>query len=97
MPFENLDVQLGRPLTTAPSEAYARIVVNRRGGWCYQQNGLFGWALGELGYEVTRVAAAVMLEDRGEVSTANHLCLLASCPGHRQRYLVDVGFGGSLW
>ena len=97
IPFENLDVQLGRPLTTAPSEAYAKIVENRRGGWCYEQNGLFGWALGQLGFEVMRVAAAVMRQERGDVSTANHLCLLAGIPGLATRYLVDVGFGGSLW
>ena len=43
VPFENLDVQLGRPLSTSIQEAYEKIVINMRGGWCYEQNGLFGW------------------------------------------------------
>ena len=96
VPFENLDVQLGRRLTTAPSDAYAKIVERRRGGWCYEQNGLFGWVLAELGFEVTRVAAAVMRQDRGDIAKANHLCLLVGIPGKSGRQLVDVGFGGSL-
>ena len=97
IPFENLDVQLGRALSTAPEAAYRKIVENGRGGWCYEQNGLFGLMLSELGYEVTRVAAAVMRLDRGDISSSNHLCLLVRCPGETQTFLVDVGFGGSLW
>jgi N-hydroxyarylamine O-acetyltransferase len=96
VPFENLDVQLGHPLTTAPEEAYAKIVEGRRGGWCYEQNGLFGWALSEAGFEVTRIAAAVMRHERGESADANHLCLLVRCPESPQTRLVDVGFGGSM-
>ena len=97
IPFENLDVQLGRKLTIAPEEAFTKIVERNRGGWCYEQNGLFGLILSEIGYEVVRVAAAVMRQDRGDVSSSNHLCLLVRCPGSTQTYLADVGFGGSLW
>ncbi|MDH3848716.1 MAG: arylamine N-acetyltransferase [Gammaproteobacteria bacterium] len=96
VPFENIDVQLGRPLTTAVEDAYQKIVVDHRGGWCYEQNGLFGWALAEIGFEVTRVAAAVMRADRGGASTANHLALLVRLPDNLDRWLADVGFGGSL-
>jgi N-hydroxyarylamine O-acetyltransferase len=94
--FENLDVQLGRPLTTSIRSAYDKIVDRRRGGWCYEQNGLLGWALESMGFDVTRIAAAVMRAERGEVSTANHLALLVSLPGDTRAWLVDVGFGGSL-
>ena len=94
--FENLDVQLGRPLTIAVDEAYAKIVERRRGGWCYEQNGLFGWALSEIGFKVTRLAAAVMRHERGEVATANHLTLRVNVPGSTTDYLADVGFGGSM-
>ncbi len=96
VPFENLDVQLGRPVTIAAEDAYEKIVGKNRGGWCYEQNGLFGWALEEVGFDVTRVAAAVMRQDRGDASLANHLCLLAATPESSTRYLVDVGFGGSM-
>jgi len=97
VPFENLDVQFGRPLTIDVDHCYEKIVNRGRGGWCYEQNGLFGWALAQMGFEVMRVAAAVMRQDRGDDSVANHLCLLAKCPGIPQTYLVDVGFGGSMF
>ena len=96
VPFENLDVQLGRPVTLSAEDAYEKIVVTNRGGWCYEQNGLFGWALAEMGFDVTRVAAAVMRQERGDASLANHLCLLVRTPGSTAQYLVDVGFGGSM-
>lgn len=97
VPFENLDVQLGRSLTIAPEDAYDKIVGNQRGGWCFEQNGLFGWALSEIGFDVMRLAAAVMRHERGAISTSNHLCLLVNIPGDSNDYLVDVGFGGSLF
>ncbi len=97
IPFENLDVQLGRRTTTDVEAAFEKIVVNGRGGWCYEQNGLFGWALSQLGFEVTRLAAGVMREARGAASESNHLSLLVAVPEDpARRYLVDVGFGGSL-
>jgi N-hydroxyarylamine O-acetyltransferase len=96
VPFENLDVQLGRPVTTAVEHAYDKIVMARRGGWCYEQNGLFGWVLSEIGFEVTRVAAAVMRAERGEVAAANHLALLVRTVDTEGEWLADVGFGGSL-
>jgi len=96
VPFENLDVQLGRPLSIRIDDAYKKIVVNGRGGWCYEQNGLFGWALSEIGFNVTRIAASVMREQRGEAAEASHLCLVVTLPESETRYLVDVGFGGSM-
>ena len=96
VPFENLDVQLGASLTTDPTDAYKKIVANNRGGWCYEQNGLFGWALSEVGFDVTRVAAAVMRVERGDVAHANHLCLLVKPTDVDQTFLADVGFGGSM-
>ena len=96
VPFENLDVQLGKPLTTEVEQAYEKIVDRGRGGWCYEQNGVFGWALGEIGYDVQRTAATVMRAERGPTSHANHLVLVVRVPGDDSRWLVDVGFGGSL-
>jgi len=96
VPFENLDVQLGRPLSTSIDEAYEKIVVNMRGGWCYEQNGLFGWALSEIGFDVRRIAASVMRQEKGAESEASHLCLLVQPPELNTKYLADVGFGGSM-
>lgn len=96
VPFENIDVQLGHRLSTDVAEAYEKIVVRKRGGWCYEQNGLFGWALQELGFHVMRMAAGVMRDERGPEVDGNHLCLLVKFAETGQEYLVDVGFGGSM-
>ena len=53
VPFENIDIQLGRSLTISVEDAFEKIVERGRGGWCYEQNGLFGWALSEIGFDVT--------------------------------------------
>jgi N-hydroxyarylamine O-acetyltransferase len=93
IPFENLDVQLRRPVSLDLDACYAKIVERRRGGWCYELNGVFGWALREIGFAVTRVSAGVMRERAGDEQLGNHLCLLVQLD---TPYLVDVGFGGSL-
>jgi N-hydroxyarylamine O-acetyltransferase len=96
VPFENLDIQFGNTLTTKVEDAYDKIVNSGRGGWCYEQNGLFGWALSQIGFDVRRIAASVMRAHRGPTSHANHLTLIVSLPDDDARWLVDAGFGGSL-
>jgi N-hydroxyarylamine O-acetyltransferase len=93
IPFENLDVQLRRPIVMDLEASYDKIVGRRRGGWCYEMNGVMEWALTEIGFEVMRLGAGVMRERAGDAQLGNHLCLLV---GLEQPYLVDVGFGGSL-
>ncbi len=93
IPFENLDVQLGRPPGTDPDTAFDKIVERNRGGWCYEMNGLFGWALSEIGFEVMRMAGGVMRATGGEGMMGNHLCLLVRLD---HAWLADVGFGGGL-
>ncbi|MGQ0649419.1 MAG: arylamine N-acetyltransferase family protein [Gemmatimonadaceae bacterium] len=58
IPYENLDI-LGRELTLDPDSIFRKLVVERRGGWCYEMNGLFGRALESLGFEVRYVSGAV--------------------------------------
>ena len=97
IPFENLDVQLGVPVTNDIDAAFEKIVGRGRGGWCYEQNGLFGWALSEIGFDVTRVAASVRRNEPSASGPANHLCLLVRLPDDPETvYLADVGFGGSM-
>jgi N-hydroxyarylamine O-acetyltransferase len=91
IPYENLDVQLGRPVTIERPQIFEKIVRNRRGGWCYEMNGLFGWALAELGFCMTRSAGAVMREAAGDESVGNHLVLKVEL--EEGLYLADVGFG----
>ena len=90
IPFENLDVFLGRGSADGIEAIHEKLVARRRGGWCYEQNGLLGWALGEMGFEVTPVAARV---NRSDGDPGGHLALLVTAEG--QELLVDVGFGGS--
>ena len=75
IPYENLDVQLGRPLTTSPAAAVDKLVTRRRGGWCYEMNGVLGWALAEIGFRVTRLTGAVMRSMAGDANIGNHLVL----------------------
>jgi N-hydroxyarylamine O-acetyltransferase len=91
--FEDLDVQLGRPIDIGPEAVFDKLVRRQRGGWCYEQNGLMAWALGEIGFDVTRMSGGVMRERDGDAQMGNHLCLMVRLD---QPYLVDVGFGGSL-
>ncbi len=91
IPYENLDVQLGRPVTIEQLSIFQKIVGRHRGGWCYEMNGLLGWALGELGFRVTRVAGAVMREALGDAFIGNHLVLKVELK--EGIYLADAGFG----
>jgi N-hydroxyarylamine O-acetyltransferase len=91
VPFENLNVQLGWPVTTELGPIYEKIVERRRGGWCYEMNGLFAWALQQLSFDVTRAAAGVMREAGGDAMVGNHLTLQVQLP--EGRHLADVGFG----
>jgi N-hydroxyarylamine O-acetyltransferase len=54
-------------------------------------NGMLGWALGELGFDVTRATGAVMRSQKGEPAEGNHLVLRVALP--EGIYLADVGFG----
>lgn len=56
IPYENLDVQLKRPLTTDPHAAFEKLVHRGRGGWCYEMNGALGLALEAIGFNVRRLS-----------------------------------------
>ncbi|MET3528628.1 arylamine N-acetyltransferase family protein [Phenylobacterium koreense] len=90
VPYENFDVLLGRPMTLTPEAAFDKIVGARRGGWCYEMNGLFAAVLREIGFTVTEMAGAVTRGERGELSHGNHLVLRVDLD---RPYLADVGFG----
>jgi N-hydroxyarylamine O-acetyltransferase len=93
IPYENLDVLLGRPLTLEPAAAFAKLVGRRRGGWCYEMNGLMGWALGEIGFRVTRLATAGLRSALGDAAIGGHLALRIDTP--EGPLLADAGFAGA--
>ncbi|TDI15991.1 MAG: arylamine N-acetyltransferase, partial [Acidobacteria bacterium] len=59
VPFENLDIPLGHPIVLSLPSFYDKIVRRRRGGFCYELNGLFGWLLEQLGFTVVMLSARV--------------------------------------
>jgi N-hydroxyarylamine O-acetyltransferase len=90
VPFENLDIALGRRLVLDRRANYAKIVERRRGGWCFELNGLFAWLLEQLGYRVTLLGSGVE-GDRAVVGRElAHLLLRVDLD---RPYIVDVGFG----
>lgn len=96
IPFENLDPLLGIPVADLSAGVLADKLVNRRrGGYCYEQNGLMGYALTELGFEVHRLAGRVVwMSGSEELPAQTHETLSVRAPGDDGAWLVDVGFGG---
>jgi len=93
VPFENLDIPLGRRITLAPGALWDKIVVRRRGGFCYELNTLFGRLLQALGYQVEFLSARVWGAD-GFGPDKDHMALLVRVDG--EAWLADVGFGDSF-
>ncbi|MCG3121160.1 MAG: N-hydroxyarylamine O-acetyltransferase [bacterium] len=92
VPFENLDIQRGRPIVLEETALYDKIVRQCRGGFCYELNGLFAALLRELGFEVKLLSAGV--RDNGKFGPEfDHLTLLVQL---KERWLADVGFGDSF-
>jgi N-hydroxyarylamine O-acetyltransferase len=97
VPFENLDIHLRRPISLDPQRLFQKIVVERRGGFCYELNGLFAVLLRALGYCVTYLAASDAHAGGGYGPPFDHLALLVEAPEHGQpRWLADVGWGDTF-
>lgn len=95
VPFENLDIPLGNPIAISLPSFYAKIVERRRGGFCYELNGLFGWLLEQLGFRIVRLSAGVY--GGGQPGPAfDHLTLLVVTGETEEPLLADVGFGDSF-
>ena len=93
VPFENLSIHSGEPVRLEDDALFEKIVTRRRGGFCYELNGLFAWLLRSLGFRVTMLAAEVM-NARGEWGLPfDHMALLVTL---EDPWLVDVGFGDSF-
>jgi N-hydroxyarylamine O-acetyltransferase len=90
IPFENLDILLGKPIRLDLASLQAKLVAGRRGGYCFEQNALFAAILERLGFQVTRLAARVRYRtDR--VLPRTHMTLRIDLG--ETRLLADVGFG----
>ncbi|RDJ10552.1 arylamine N-acetyltransferase family protein [Rhizobium grahamii] len=91
--WEALDAFMGWPSTITPAAAFAKMVERRRGGWCYEMNGLFGAALAALGFRVTRLCGGVDRERLGDIAIGNHLTLRVDLD---RPYLAEVGVADAI-
>jgi N-hydroxyarylamine O-acetyltransferase len=92
--FESLDPLLGRPVRIDPNSLERKLVLSRRGGYCFEQNGVFLQVLTALGFNVTPLAARVrwMLPEDAPQTPLSHMLLQVDLPDGP--YVCDVGFGG---
>jgi N-hydroxyarylamine O-acetyltransferase len=93
VPFENLDIALGIPIVLESDHLYDKIVVRRRGGFCYEVNGLFCELLLALGFTVSMLSGCVRRDDGGFGPEFDHMLLKVELP---EPWLADVGFGESF-
>ena len=93
IPFENLDIQMGRPVTLDAVSLQEALVRRRRGGYCFQQNALFRLALSALGFTVRAREARVRFAATLPVPPRTHMVLVVPIDG--VDWLVDVGFGAN--
>lgn len=91
IPFENLDVLLGRGIRLDPDALFGKLVTAGRGGYCFEQNHLFAAVLEQLGFVVRRLAARVIWRTQ-RVLPRTHMLLRVTTGG--RPWLADVGFGG---
>lgn len=91
--WEALDAFMDWPSAITPVAAFAKLVMGRRGGWCYEMNGLFGAALAALGFRVTRLCGGVEREKLGDVAIGNHLTLRVDLD---RPYLAEVGIADAI-
>jgi N-hydroxyarylamine O-acetyltransferase len=93
IPFENLNVLLERPIAINPEALFQKLVLERRGGYCFEQNGLFLEVLRELGFQVAPISARVRYQrPRDFTPPRTHVFLRVELDG--ESWLTDVGVGG---
>jgi N-hydroxyarylamine O-acetyltransferase len=93
VPFENLDIHQNTRIMLDLENLEQKIVFNKRGGFCYELNGLFGALLRQIGFDVTLISAGVY-NSRGICGPEfDHLALIVDL---EKEWLVDVGYGNSF-
>ena len=89
IPFENLDIHLGRGVSLAPETLFDKMVNHRRGGYCFELNSLFGMALDAFGFE--RRLLLARSQRRGAPTSRTHMLNLVHLDG--RDWIADPGFG----
>jgi len=96
VPFENLDIGRKQPIQLTEEALWEKIIICKRGGFCYELNGLFAWLLKQIGFDVTYLNARVFNREGKLGIDFDHLALLVRIPNQPARWLADVGFGDSF-
>ncbi|MEK7724346.1 MAG: arylamine N-acetyltransferase [Acidobacteriota bacterium] len=91
IPFENLDIHWKRPIILDTEKFYQKIIAEKRGGFCYELNGLFNELLKEIGFQTKIISARVGINEGKFGVEYDHLAILVKI-GDKE-FLVDVGFG----
>lgn len=95
VPFEDLDIHTGECVSVELPLLYDKVVLKRRGGFCFENNGLFSWLLSQLGFEVEILAAQVRNPFTGFYGPPfDHMVIMVTLDG--ERWLCDVGFGAGF-
>jgi len=91
IPFENLDIHSGIPIIMNVDNFYKKIIINNRGGFCYELNGLFNELLKAVGYKTYLVSARVFDTAEKYGDEFDHLAIIVLL--NNEKWLTDVGFG----
>jgi N-hydroxyarylamine O-acetyltransferase len=96
VPFENLEIRpLHREIRLDDASLFDKIVNRRRGGFCYELNGLLSQALEAIGFGATIVSVQFVHDDATLSPLFDHMALIVSVPGEQDRFVVDVGAGST--
>ena len=90
IPYENLDILAGKPLSLSPEDLFEKMVTRRRGGFCFEVNALLSYVLKQIGFEV-KDCFARFLKGESTIPARRHHVLAVTCP--EGVYLADVGVG----
>ena len=90
VPFENLDIHLGKPISLTPADLFAKIVTHKRGGYCYEVNSFFAMALQAIGFQVECLLARVLFNLTAVYPRSHQLLLITL---NDELWIADVGFG----
>lgn len=92
IPFENLDIVVGRKIALDYPHLFDKIVLQKRGGYCFELNTLYAELLKAIGFSIKPVLGRVWLSNPNQLPPRNHLAYLVELEG--KTYVADVGFAG---
>lgn len=94
IPFENLDIIIGRKIALDLPHLFEKVILKKRGGYCFELNTLYAELLRSLGFSPKPVLGRVWLSNPKNTPPRNHLAHLVELEG--KTYITDVGFGGLI-